>query len=155
MGRWLEILAHADRGPELFRHDRETQQVLSEHDLAELAKRAPDAFVTATIAPWLALLEHAADRDSDLPYDDRIWHGGFRELTHWVPEALIISLVAALKRTAASSPTLFRSAVDQLSASECQTAHAILVRALATEDGAWKSVAVDYLAESWGRWSIW
>jgi hypothetical protein len=155
VGRWLEILAHADSGPELFSHDRETQRVLSEHDLAELVKRAPDAFVNATIAPWLELLEHAADRDSDPPYDDRIWRGGFRELTHWVPEALIISIVAALKRTAASSPTLFRSAIDQLSASECQTAHAVLVRALAIKDGAWKSVAIDYLVESWNRWRIW
>jgi hypothetical protein len=155
VGRWLEILSHADSGPELFSHDRETQKVLSEHDLAELVKRAPDTFVNAMIAPWLELLEHAADRDSDPPYDDRIWHGGFRELTHWVPEALIISLVAALKRTAASSPTLFRSAIDQLSASECQTAHAVLVRAAAIEGGTWTSIAIDYLAESWGRWGIW
>ncbi len=155
VGRWLEILAHADRGPELFSHDRETQKVLSEHDLAELAKRAPEAFVDATIAPWLELLRRAADRKADPPFTDRIWWRGFRELTHWVPEALIISMVAALRRTAASSPTLFRSAVDQLSACDCRTAHAVLIRALATEDGIWKSAAIDYLAESWKRWGIW
>ncbi|MEY6434206.1 hypothetical protein ABC977_17555, partial [Thioalkalicoccus limnaeus] len=155
VARWLEVVAHADSGAELFSHDQETQRVLSEHDLAELVKRAPDAFVNAAVVPWLELLTRAADRDTVLPYNDRIWHGGFRELSHWGPEVLIMSLVAALKGAAASSPTLVRSAIDQLNASVCQTAHAVLLRALAIEDGAWKPVAVEYLAENWKQWGIW
>lgn len=155
LGGWLEVLAHRDDGAELFARERETQEVMSEHELAELAKRAPETFVNATIAPWLELLDRAADRKADPPYQDRIWRGGFRDLNHWVPEALLISLVVALKRTAASSPTLFRSAIDQLSASDCRTAHAVLIRALAIEDGTWKSAAIDYLAGNWAQWGIW
>lgn len=56
--------------------------------------------------------------------------------------------MTALKHTARSSPDLYRTAIDLLRASECRTAHAVLIRARATADGTWKSFAIDYLVES-------
>jgi len=155
LGHWLRILASAEDGPDMFSRDRETRNVLSEHVLAELAKRGPKAFVTAVTTPLLELLEHDAICGSDPPFSDRIWGGGFRELNHWVPEALLIALVDALKETDRSSPELFRFAIDRLRASQCRTAHAVLIRALTSENGAFKPFAIDYLVESWTRWGIW
>jgi hypothetical protein len=111
LGHWLGMLASTENGPDMFSHAREMRNVLSEHELAELAKRAPKAFVTAVTMPLLELLEQAAVRDSDPPFSDRIWGGGFRELNHWVPEALLIALVDALKETGRASPGLFHSAI--------------------------------------------
>ncbi len=155
LGRWLRLLAEEDSRAELFAHNRETQRVIDEHQLANLAKKAPAALADATMAPFLDLLERAAIREADPPFEDRIWHQGFRELTLWPPEALLVSLVDALRQIATSSHDLFRSSLDHLRASPCRTAHAVLLRALIAEGGTWKPFAIDYLAETWTRWGLW
>ena len=155
LGCWLRLLMKEPGRADLFAHDRETQSVITEHQLAELAKRVPEALVEAAMEPFQELLEHAAVREGAPPFADRIWHPGFQGLTHWTPEHLLIALVDALKQIAASSPDQFSAAIDRLRRSECRTAHGVLLRALAVENGAWKSFAIDYLAETWSRWGFW
>lgn len=155
LGRWLRLLATDPVRIKNFAHNLESRDVIEEHQFAELAKDAPDTLISSAIEPLVDLIEREAVREGETPYEDRIWHQGFRELTHWVPEALLISLVDALKQCATSSPDLFLSALERLRASDCRTAHAILLRALAVKGGRWKSYAVDYLMETWFRWGIW
>ncbi|TVR58524.1 MAG: hypothetical protein EA420_17170 [Candidatus Competibacteraceae bacterium] len=135
LGCWLRLLMKEPGRADLFAHDRETQNVITEHQLAELAKRAPEALVEAAMEPFRELLEHAAVREGAPPFADRIWHPGFQELTHWAPEYLLVSLVDALKQIAVSSPDQFSAAIDRLRRSECRTAHGVLLRALAVESG--------------------
>ncbi|WP_089727003.1 ATP-binding protein [Candidatus Thiosymbion oneisti] len=155
LGHWLRLLKDDVGRADPSAHDPATEGVIADHRLMELVENVPAEFVAAVLDPFLELLEFAAIREADPPFNDRIWYGGFGNSIHQESDALLISLVNALKQIAIPSPDLFRTALDRLRTSECRTAHVVLLRALAIEGDAWKAFAVDYLEETWSRWGLW
>jgi hypothetical protein len=155
LGRWLGLAAGHPDWVDDFSQDRQGASAMPEGVLLELATGAPDTFVEALVRPLLRILDTAADQDSGSPFSDRIWFGGFHGWSYRGPEVLLLALVKALKETASFAPELYRTSLARLRASDFQTAHGVLLRALSVEGMDAKSIAIDYLIETWTRWGIW
>lgn len=155
LGRWLGLAADHPDWVHNFFQGWQGISYRPEGFLLELAERAPDTLVEELLGPLLRILESAADRDSGPPYSDRVWHGGFQGWSHWRPEVMLLALVTALKETASSAPELYRTSLANLRTSDFQTAHGVLLRALSVGGTDAKSIAIDYLMETWTRWGLW
>lgn len=156
LGRWMRLLGDDAERAEAFADGLRTERgVISDHQVAQLAKSAPEALVESALEPFLALLERAAIREGEPPFKDRLWRLEFGHAGDGEPESLTMVLVTALRQVAKSSPKLFQIATNSLQGSECRTAHRILLRALANGEPIWTAFAVDYLAENWNRRGLW
>lgn len=155
LGIWLGFVADQPERIESFAPYSKGPTAIPEGILLELAERAPETMAESLLAPLLRILNAAANRDSGPPFSDQIWHGGFPGLSHSGMEVLLVALVASLKAAAESAPDIYRMSLASLRHSDFKTAHSIVLRALAVEDGYAKSIAVDYLVETWTRWGLW
>jgi hypothetical protein len=155
LGRWLGLLAEQHDRLDSHANYRGGPSAITGGVPRLLAEGAPEALVEAVVAPLLRVLNAAADRDTAPPFSDRIWYGGFHGWHHSFTEGLLLALVTALKETVKSSPELYRASLARLRESDFRTAHCILLRALAVEHANARSIAVDYLVETWSRWGFW
>ncbi len=155
LGRWLELAADRPDWIHDFPQGRQGTSSIPEGVLIELAKHTPDTLVEALLEPLLRILESAAEHNSGPPFADPVWRGGFHGLSHWGPEILLLALVTALKETASSAPEIYRTSLARLRASDFQTAHGILLRALSVGGADAKLTTIDYLIETWTRWGLW
>jgi hypothetical protein len=155
LGRWLGLVAdHPERLRSLSER-RDAPTAITEGVLRHLAEGAPEALLEAVVTQLLSVLNAAADHDSGPPFSDRVWFGGFEGWAHSVTEGILLALVTALKETAESAPELYRASLTSLSESDFKTAHSVVLRALVVKHAAARSIAVDYLIETWSRWGFW
>lgn len=152
LGLFLQLLSETS---EVRVSDQDIYRVFPEHEIKEIADKAPDELAQVIVSPLLKLMERFAEKEGDgPPWPDSIWRGSLGDLEGFGPYPLLHYAANSLKHLAVSAPDEYEHLVGLLMAVPFRTAQAVVLRALAVPAETAKNMAVRWLTGTWLRQEI-
>ena len=122
--------------------------------LEKFANSAPESFVREIMPFMLAVIEDCASQEPDGLLLDSVWNFRTSQSGYSIEAALLNAMEIALSKLAKQHTDIYRSVIEPLRDSPCETVQYLLIRSLAFNGSLFADDGVDHLCEKPERLEI-